>query len=57
MVLVFQGAKLQLDFFFFSEFIVSEGAAHAWTSSNGHTFLAIIMHWINDDWKLGMHFP
>ncbi|KAI0245328.1 hypothetical protein BJV78DRAFT_1092357, partial [Lactifluus subvellereus] len=21
-------------------------------SSNGHTFLAIVMHWINDDWKL-----
>jgi hypothetical protein len=25
----------------------------AWTSSNGHVFLAIVMHWINDDWKLG----
>jgi len=28
----------------------------AWTSSNGHAFLAIVMHWINDDWKLGMPF-
>jgi hypothetical protein len=26
----------------------------AWTSSNGHAFLAIVMHWINEDWKLGM---
>jgi len=25
----------------------------AWTSSNGHAFLAIVMHWINGDWKLG----
>lgn len=23
-----------------------------WTSSNGHAFLAIVMHWINNDWKL-----
>jgi hypothetical protein len=27
----------------------------AWTSSNGHAFLAIVMHWVNDDWKLGKH--
>ena len=28
----------------------------AWTSSNGHAFLAIVMHWTNSDWKLGMPF-
>ena len=28
----------------------------AWTSSNGHAFLAIVMHWIDDDWNLGMLF-
>ena len=28
----------------------------AWTSSNGHAFLAIVMHWINSDWKLGTPF-
>ena len=25
----------------------------SWTSSNGHAFLAVVMHYINDDWKLG----
>jgi len=29
---------------------------NAWTSSNGHVFLAIVMHCINDDWKLGTPF-
>jgi hypothetical protein len=24
----------------------------AWTSANGYGFLAITMHWINEDWKL-----
>jgi len=28
----------------------------AWTSNNGHAFLAIVMHWINSDWKLGPTF-
>ena len=27
-----------------------------WTSSNGHAFLAILMHWIDNDWNLGMLF-
>jgi hypothetical protein len=25
----------------------------AWTSSNGYGFLAIVMHYINNDWQLG----
>lgn len=25
----------------------------AWTSSNQHGFLAIVMHYITNDWKLG----
>jgi hypothetical protein len=25
----------------------------AWTSSNGHAFLAIVMHYINNEWQLG----
>jgi hypothetical protein len=28
----------------------------AWTSSNGHAFLAIVMHYISNDWRVGM-FP
>ena len=24
----------------------------AWTSTNGHGFLAITIHWITEDWKL-----
>jgi hypothetical protein len=25
----------------------------AWTSSNGHGFLAIVMHYISNEWRLG----
>ena len=28
-------------------------ALDAWTSSNGYAFLAIVMHYVNNDWKLG----
>jgi hypothetical protein len=28
----------------------------AWTSSNGHGFLAIVVHYINNEWQLGTRF-
>ncbi len=28
-------------------------ALDAWTSCNGYAFLAIVMHYVNDDWELG----
>lgn len=28
-------------------------ALDAWTSANGYAFLAVVMHYVNDDWELG----
>lgn len=31
-------------------------ALDAWTSSNQYAFMAIVLHFVNEDWEVGMSF-